>query len=560
MKILRFLCDTQAGATAITSAAVVVITVGATALVTDHKWLVDQRDVLKTAADAAGVAATLEMTRILNAQPAISDDALKAALKPVARRYVELNLGHLSGDRYTQAMGTLDVDIVPQRLQSAVDVSAQADLGGTLLSRHMPMFESVAPSRPVRAVTQVESVTNPIEVVLAIDISTSMDSLLNGTAACINCANLPPELQAIVDPDGNRGPENRRIEIVRRAAAQLVGILGPSAVDRVAIGVVPWHTQVRLDSDVISDWARLGWAMYPTRRVYGEPYVCRGNNCVPPALVEQALASVAPEDWMGCLDGHRMGSVGTRASVPATSEFFTTPSSNAFAQAFFSASQGAAYECPTPPLPADLAWNVCYHGRKYNNYNTNDADPDGPQRECWDGTAEILPLSTNADTIVETIEELAPVGHRTYSALGVLWGQRLLEHSWKNVWGDAGDVHPVDPAARESEGLRKAIVLLTDGEDTHCGFGNETCADSRVGISRTDACTAAKDAGTEIFVIAAMHPDRVSDALGDSLRECSSESEESDVTYAFLDNSTPEELTATFAEIASQLRIVRRVN
>ena len=69
MKILRFLCDTQAGATAITSAAVVVITVGATALVTDHKWLVDQRDVLKTAADAAGVATTLEMSRIHELAP-----------------------------------------------------------------------------------------------------------------------------------------------------------------------------------------------------------------------------------------------------------------------------------------------------------------------------------------------------------------------------------------------------------------------------------------------------------------------------------------------------------
>ena len=118
----------------------------------------------------------------------------------------------------------------------------------------------------------------------------------------------------------------------------------------------------------------------------------------------------------------------------------------------------------------------------------------------------------------------------------------------------------MDPAARASEGLRKAIVLLTDGEDSYCGFGNETCADSAVGTSRTDACTAAKNAGTEIFVIAAMHHNKVSDALGDSLRECSSESEESDVTYVFLDKSTPEELKATFVAIANQLRVVRRVN
>ena len=66
-------------------------------------------------------------------------------------------------------------------------------------------------------------------------------------------------------------------------------------------------------------------------------------------------------------------------------------------------------------------------------------------------------------------------------------------------------------------------------------------------------------AASEIFVIAAMHPDRVSDTLGDSLRECSSESDDSDVSYAFLNHSTPEELEATFADIANQLRVVRRV-
>ena len=71
------------------------MTVGASALVTDHKWLIDQRDVLNTAADAAGVAATLEMIRIIDAQPATSDDDLKAALEPraTAHKPVALSIG-----------------------------------------------------------------------------------------------------------------------------------------------------------------------------------------------------------------------------------------------------------------------------------------------------------------------------------------------------------------------------------------------------------------------------------------------------------------------------------
>ena len=54
----RFVSDARAGATAIAAVAVTVMTVGGAALIGDHAWLLDQRDVLKAAADAAGIAAT----------------------------------------------------------------------------------------------------------------------------------------------------------------------------------------------------------------------------------------------------------------------------------------------------------------------------------------------------------------------------------------------------------------------------------------------------------------------------------------------------------------------
>ena len=93
----RFVRDTRAGATAIAAAAVTVMTVGGAALMSDHVWLVAQRDVLKTAADAAGLAATLEMTRL--AGETRTDAELKAALRVVAERYILLNLEHLPAGR-----------------------------------------------------------------------------------------------------------------------------------------------------------------------------------------------------------------------------------------------------------------------------------------------------------------------------------------------------------------------------------------------------------------------------------------------------------------------------
>ena len=545
MTARRFLRDARAGATAIVAAAVAVMAVGGTALIGDHAWLVDQRDALKTASDAAGIAATVEMDRVTEARPDISDDELKIELKKVARRYVELNLAHLPADRFEKATRTLVVTVEPRRSLRTVDVSVEADLGGTLLAKHLPMIgDSVEPGA-MRAQALVESVVNPIEVVLAIDVSQSMKRNLTGggdnCSTVDECLGLPPD---------------RRLAIVKRAARNLVNVLAPDADNRIAVGLVPWHQAVRLDSDAAADWTTNGWARYPTRRVYDEPYVCRNSGCTPPAAVEQALPG-APESWNGCLDSHRTGATGTRASVPAASTFFTAPSASAFAQRFFPAVLGASYECLAPSLTANLG-QICYHDG--TGYVGADAFPphDPLYYDCTrDKTPAIVPLSTDGDAMRRAIDSLVPFGNRTYSALGVLWGQRLLDPSWRGTWG--GDVHPVDPDDPASDGLRKAIVLLTDGADNFCGGMNPTCANSELGFSRTDACTAAKAAGTEIFVIAAMHPDEVSQALGESLRACSSQSDNPDGSYVFLNNATPESLEAAFADIASQLMTTRRI-
>ena len=124
----------------------------------------------------------------------------------------------------------------------------------------------------------------------------------------------------------------------------------------------------------------------------------------------------------------------------------------------------------------------------------------------------------------------------------------------KDVWGD--HVHPVDPAVDEN--TRKAIVLLTDGEHTHCGIGNTSCTGSAVGFSPTDACPAAKAAGSEVFVITAMDPGLVSTSFEDDLRACSSEPSDSPGTHIFISIATPDALVAAFADIARQSLVVRR--
>ena len=354
--------------------------------------------------------------------------------------------------------------------------------------------------------------------------------------------------------------EKGRIGIVKDAAKALVDILGPNAHNRVAIGVVPWHLTVRLADETATAWSTKRWARYPTRRTYGVPYKCHSltDTCEPDAVEEQ-LSSSAPEDWKGCLDGHRMGSSGTHAASPAVADLFTLPSLSAFAQAYYPSLDGFRYKCRPyeeySDYPSDYGEHYCYDLYDANNRSSYRYEP---QYGCDDADPTILPLSTDRRTVIDAIDALLPVGPRTHSAPGVLWGQRLLLSSWRGVWG--GSVHPVDPASRVGKDVRKVIVLLTDGEDSVCGDDNVACTDSAVSISRTEACAEAKRAGTEIFVVAAMPPDQVSTELGTSLTACSSQSEDPHGTYVFLNNATPENLQAAFENIASQLRVVRRTH
>ena len=115
--------------------------------------------------------------------------------------------------------------------------------------------------------------------------------------------------------------------------------------------------------------------------------------------------------------------------------------------------------------------------------------------------------------------------------------------------GGGGTIHPVDPAAAGSDGVRKVIVLLTDGGDNW--------ATNVFATLRADACKAAKDSGMEVFVVAAMVPSR---SVKTELRKCSSESSESGTKYTYLDNQTNDDLLAAFRNITNDIVTVRRTH
>ena len=389
--MIRFLRDVTGGATSITAAMVAVMAVGGTALISDHIWLVDQRDVLKSAADAAAVAATLERNRLPDG---LSDRKLNKALRATAKRYVKLNLAHLPKDRYERAVETLTVKVFPNRHQDTVGVTAEADLGGTLFASRLPLFAGFTDPEAIKVEAGVERVREPADLVLAIDMSNSMKRDLKGRPT--------------------RNADRSRLEIVRRAALQVVDILGGSA----HIGVIPWSNHVNAER-----------AQWP--------------------------AKYAPE-----IDNH-----------------------------------------PRYP-PA-------------------------------------LPLTDNPQAARAAINSVNAVGTGTMSVLGI-----------------AGGVHHL----RAGRSDMQAIVLLTDGQDNECpDHWPRRCSAFEVVDIRADECTRAKEAGIRIFVVAAMAPRQVSSDLADQLRACSSEDDDPNGTYVFLNNADAESLEAAFINIAGQLQPMRKI-
>ena len=532
---MRFVRETRAGATAVTAAAITVMTVFGAALIVDHVWLVDQRDRLKTAANAASIAATIE----LQEQPdSRSDEDVNLELQAIAERYVRFNLAaNLAESAQARMRATLAVSIDVDRVLGTVGVAAQADLGGTLLSRWV--LDYSGPGDGIRVESGAEGSISATEVALVIDVTSSMVDNLAGVRV-------------------NRDDPTSRINIVKRAAEDLVDILAAHENGTIAVGLVPWNYRVRLDQSTRTRWETRGWAVYPTERTY--PHPTRGPPASDRYLPEtQSLPARnrlprACRDWAGCPD-MRVVAGTTRPSFS-----LALPSAEPFEMNFYThdttypESQYVSYACQSytrgesnglggeEPLCYDIdrvpaGGNICADG---------DIPPDGPWRvhpqdNCRG--AEVMPLNSDLDAVRTTIRNLRASGSATYSSAGIAWGIRLLASSWRGAWGHPQ--HPMDAA----NGVQKVMVLLTDGEDNHFSNARD---------HRQQGCTAAKNEGIIVFTIAAMQPGNVGSAMASDLSACSSQADDPDGTYVFLNNSTPDALRAAFSEIARQLVSLRR--
>ena len=150
---------------------------------------------------------------------------------------------------------------------------------------------------------------------------------------------------------------------------------------------------------------------------------------------------------------------------------------------------------------------------------------------AWSVYSVLAPSTTTA-TIESSLDLLNATGSATASSRGLKKSRELL--------------------AVAPEGARRAIVLLTDGEDNRSVTGG-SCGASRADCPkfRKAECDGAKTDGIAIFVIAAMAD--TAGALADQLRECASSPD-----HAFINTENAQAMRDTFGAIAGQIRALRR--
>lgn len=190
-------------------------------------------------------------------------------------------------------------------------------------------------------------------------------------------------------------------------------------------------------------------------------------------------------------------------------------------------------------------WSGCVGSRSYP-FNTN---VEGLPANKYTGimntscSAEIVPLNTNVSSVKSAVNSMT-VSSETYLPAGLIWAFNLLTPG-----GPASTAAAWDPNSLNRK-PRKAIVLMTDGENTRSQSGVfHSGSDKNLANQYTsEICSNAKTKNIEIFTVAFQVTDANTKSL---LQKCAT-----DVSY-YYDAADPSALKLAFQKIGTDLLTMR---
>ena len=343
----------------------------------------------------------------------------------------------------TRAKESLTVTFAIDRLQNSESVTAEADLGGTLLSRHLPLLGRNSGTATMQAKAATQCGGGLVEVVLALDVTGSM----NGK----------------IDKTGGEGPDNHRMQVAIEAAKALIAELDSCDSSDVAVGVIPWDKTVRLPAP--DTWKNKGWV---DTSKFTRERTQTGHEAWTGCVMDRAHSPTGPKNSAGLsltLPSETGGAFpafmypDSNRLDPAISDDMRDKVLRNFGEDAVATALGSDAVRAAIVAAGDNPWG--------DTVGNSDELVSGPNFHCT--RVAMLPLSTDRALVEQTLDALyAPDlenrglwGGVTMSHLGVTWGRRMLASSWREVWGE--ETHPVDPGDGSTGEVTKALVLLTDG-------------------------------------------------------------------------------------------------
>ncbi len=113
-------------------------------------------------------------------------------------------------------------------------------------------------------------------------------------------------------------------------------------------------------------------------------------------------------------------------------------------------------------------------------------------------TSEIIPLTSNADTLKTAVDGFDATGS-TAGHLGAAWAWNLVSPLWKDIW-------PTDskPVEYNTPNTDKVVILMTDGVYNTIGgvnYGDTSAEAVAASNLSVQMCTKMKDAGITVYTV-----------------------------------------------------------
>ncbi len=185
--------------------------------------------------------------------------------------------------------------------------------------------------------------------------------------------------------------------------------------------------------------------------------------------------------------------------------------------------------------------SVCvkYSGKKCVQYEQQPNEPH-PNNIC--PTASIVPLTNNRQVLLTAIDDMDyPAGH-TLGNYGMVWGWRVISPEFPFTEG----------VAYENEDWRKAVIMMTDGDNTMHGtysaYGDTNAHNVRVAQLNQrfeETCNNMKDKNILIYTVT--FTSSINNTTKGYYRRCASQESN------YYDSPDPDDLVEVFGRIGREL-------